>query len=770
MTKAVSAGRPLRFFRPETPAEVGPSVNIRRFHDINLKWKLLVPFLSLALTGTLALFVVSYRFQDSLIHVNEATRLRNQYRFFLNDIEVKRDMAMSLAWAVARNPEVAEAFARRDRQRLLTLLMPVYDTLHTDYGVKQFHFHVPPAASFLRLHAPEQYGDELESYRFTINKARTTGRGVGGIEKGVFGFGIRSVVPVFYREAQVGTVEIGLSLEQPLLEEFKRHFGADLLLYMVDDAQAPVPPVYAATMDRGLLSAEFFGRVRGSGEEILVSGRLGERNMASIAGPVRDFSGRIVAVVEISVDRRPTLALLKRYGMIALLVGAVALTLSVIFVWSVSVIFTGRINEVVKGAEDIASGRRDTGILVESGDELGEMARSINRMLVSLETSRDQLCEYSHNLEDMVEQRTRSLRESEQTYRTLVENVPLIVYMISAEGRVVFLNRAVELMLGATPEELSGHHRLWDLYIHPDDRPRVVSMRHECLREGKDLHVDYRMIHKDRHTVYGVDHAVAVYDEHRRLVRMDGIVVDVTTQKELQEKILQSEELETLSQISARLAHEVRNPLTAIGGLTRRLLKSFEGDDPRTQKGEMIVEQVEKLERILKMMLAYIGPRQLNLAPVDLNQIVRRSVESVEQEFAHRDFTIKAYLDEGLGRIWLDSEQIEKVLTNLMENAFHRMGRQGRLKVATREIGEHATVTLSYQVPFISDDDIKDFFYPFAVAYPFAKGRENGDIMDVPIAKVVIHNHGGIINVSKEEGNIVWIDISFPLSSAPPAT
>ena len=85
------------------------------------------------------------------------------------------------------------------------------------------------------------------------------------------------------------------------------------------------------------------------------------------------------------------------------------------------------------------------------------------------------------------------------------------------------------------------------------------------------------------------------------------------------------------------------------------------------------------------------------------------------------------------------------------------------MNVSTRKIGEHANITLSYRVPFISDDDIKDFFYPFSVAYPFAKGATNGDIMDVPIAKVVIHNHGGIINVGKEDKNLVWIDISLPL-------
>jgi PAS domain S-box-containing protein len=735
-------------------------------HDISLKWKLIIPFFFLALMGTLSLFAVSYRFQDSLINVNEAKRLENQYRFFLNDIESKKNMALSLAYSVAENGEVAAAFAARDRDRLLALLLPVYETLHKDFGVKQMHFHVPPATSFLRLHALAQSGDEMQSYRHTINMARESGTGVGGIEKGLTGFSIRGVVPVFHAGSQVGTFEIGLSLEQPLLDEFKKNYGIDLLLYMADET-AKTPAIFAATMPEGLLTAETFRRCYENGEVVLWTGKVRDRQLASIAGPLRDFSQRIVSVTEISVDREPTLALLKQYGTIAMGIGAVALIFSLLFVWFISVIFVKRIREVMQASEEIAAGRRETMIPEESADELGTMARSINRMLASLEASRKRLRNYSQNLEVMVEQRTRFLRESEKTYRTLVENVPMIVYMISADGTVVFLNRSVEQMLGIAPEKLNGHHSQWDRHIHPDDSDRVIARRTECLREGKDLHIDYRMIHTDRHVVYGVDHAVAVFDDDHEFIRMDGIVIDVTTQKELQERILQSEELETLSQVSARMAHELRNPLTAIGGLTRRLIKTFDHADPRSKKGELIVEQVEKLERILLMMLAYIGPQSVHLQAGDLNSVVAASVDTVRTEYPGKDFSVSATLDETIPPLQLDPVKFKTVLVNLMEKGFHRMGQKGEIKLATRKIGEHATITLSYRVPFISDDDIKDFFYPFAVAYPFPKGITNGDVMDVPIAKVLIHKHGGIINVSKEDTNLVWIDISLPLKLEP---
>jgi len=123
-------------------------LDLRRLNDISLKWKLIIPFLFLAAVGAASLFLISYRFQASLIHVNEEQRLRNLYQVFLNDIEIKKNMALSLASLVAQNPDVAEALARKDREQLIRLLHPSYKTLERDFGVRQFHFHLPPATSF----------------------------------------------------------------------------------------------------------------------------------------------------------------------------------------------------------------------------------------------------------------------------------------------------------------------------------------------------------------------------------------------------------------------------------------------------------------------------------------------------------------------------------------------------------------------------------------------------------------------------------------------
>ena len=740
-------------------------LNLRKFNNISLKWKLIIPFLFLTVMGATSLFVVSYKFQDSLTHVNEEKRLRNLYHFFLNDIDFKKNMAMSLATLVAQDCDVAEAFAQRDRDRLIELLKPAYDALHKDFNVQQFHFHTEHATSFLRLHALDNLeccGEVMESFRQDITEAFETCRGCGGVELGTFGLSIRSVVPVFYEEKIVGTLEIGLSIEEPFLENFKSHYGADVFLYVEEEPDTCKLKVLASTLANVDLQPDLLHRCFASGEQLLNTGKVDGRDMVMIAGPIYDFSSDIRAVVEIIVDRSPTQALLKHYAVIAAAIALIGLVLSISFVWFVSGFFCKRIGEVVKGAQEIATGSRKQ-IEVKSHDELGWMALAINQMLTSLEVSRNKLSEYARDLEVMVDERTKSLKESETTYRTLIENIPITIYMTMADGTTVFLNEYVEQMLDMSPRELSGNHQIWETYIHPRDRDMVSACREDALKNGKDFHVDYRMINNDGHIVYAADHAVAVFDENDALLRMDGIIVDISVHKQLHEERLQAEELETLSQISSRLAHELRNPLTSIGGLTRRLLKSFDADDPRRKKSGLIIGQVEKLEKILQMILTYLGPQTIALEVAKLNAVVTEAVERTNENLGSKNFSIKLSLDETIGDLELDLKQFTNCLISLMENAFYRMNQIGELNVSTKRIGEHATVTLCYKVPYITDDDINDFFYPFTVTYPFKDRGVHEDIMDVPICKRIVHNHCGIITVSKEDKNNLWIDISLPL-------
>lgn len=741
-------------------------MNLQSLKDIGLKWKLIIPFLFLAAMGATALFLVSYRFQSRLIHLDEEERLRNLYQVFLNDIEFKKNMALSLAYLTAGNPEVAQALARQDRERLKALTLPVFSTLFNDFGVRQFHFHLPPAVSFLRLHALSRYGDDLGPYRPTIRRAMETGKGVGGIEIGATGLSIRSVAPIFHDRRLVGTVEVGLSLGKPLLEEFKKFYGVEIALYLTPSSKNEVSRLFAATFNPSPPPAEIFRKILRTDAIEVLPETIGKRQTAVIYGPLKDFSGRTIGAVQIVVDRGPTLQLLQRYALTAAVIGLLGLLVSVVFVWVVAVLYTHRIQELVRGAEAIAAGRRDIRLPVKSGDELDIMARAINRMLTSLDASELKLKEYARNLEEIVEQRTRSLRESERTYRTLVENVPLIVYMIGSDGSTLFLNRATEQIFGLPPEALNGPWEKWACYIHPEDRDRVLEERRKSLEGRYGLNIEYRVLRQDGQVVYCFDQAVPVTDERKESFRLDGILIDVTAQKELQEKSLQAQELETLRQISRRLAHELRNPLTSIGGLARRLSASFPSEDSRAEKGRLIFQEVRKVEKILNAMLAFIAPQEVVLKPCPLNPLVARATEEIRKNFPGPDIALSLTLDPELGEVLLDEDLFEQALITLLKNAQERMDRPGILEVSTRKNRGKAILQIRFPISRLTQEDLDHYFFPFLQDRPTHGGKGLADLPDVSLSRMIIFQHGGNIQIGQEEGNRLHLIIHLPLPTA----
>ncbi|MFP3870695.1 MAG: cache domain-containing protein, partial [Syntrophobacteria bacterium] len=187
-------------------------MSLRRIHDISLKWKLVIPFLFLSFVGTTSLILWSFHTHNRLIETQEKKKLYDYYRAFSDQVEDRKRSALSLAYQVAQSPEVQKAFALRDRQALIDLLLPAYQVLKREFDVKQFHFHVKPATSFLRLHRIDQSGEHMAAFRQTINQVEETGKGIAGLEWGVAGFGVRGVVPVYYQDECIGTFEVGYSV------------------------------------------------------------------------------------------------------------------------------------------------------------------------------------------------------------------------------------------------------------------------------------------------------------------------------------------------------------------------------------------------------------------------------------------------------------------------------------------------------------------------------------------------------------------------------
>ncbi|MEJ2364551.1 MAG: cache domain-containing protein [Deltaproteobacteria bacterium] len=679
---------------------------LKGVHDISLKWKLLIPFLFLSFVGTTSLILLGLNSQKRLIESQEKNKLHDYYRAFSDEIEDRQRSALSLAYLVAKSPTVQEAFARRDTKALVELLSPSYEVLQDKFDVKQFHFHTKPATSFLRLHRIYQSGEAMASFRHTITKVEETGKGIAGLERGSTGFGVRGVVPVFYQNEFIGTFEIGYSIERPFLDSLKRRYDMDLALLIKLHGTTGFYTLAASSESLPIASDEISDRVfQTQNPQILIS-PPDAPGLALFLGPLKDFAGKSIGVVEISLDRSATLVKLaeNKIQMFAVMAAALLFS-SIIIIWVVT-LFLRPVREIVAAAREIAAGER------------------IRRM------------------------------EEKEKYETLVENAPLVVYRIEPDGTTVYVNKVVEEILGYPPTEVIADREFWTRIAHPGDQQHVTRQLRASLAEGREFLLEYRGNHKDGHEVFLLNHAIPLTDGEGRVQAVDGIVVDVSERQRLQEQIIQTEELKTLSNVSARLAHEIRNPLTSAGGFARRLLQEMDEDNPHRKKVEIIVHEVQRLEQILKMILSYIRPVLLEFSEVDLNVLLQEAIKESAEKFESRGIEVEAELDARLPFILADPSQMRRALETILRQACKHMAERSRLRVATIRNGK-AVVQLSYPGLHLADDDMEHFFYPFL---PGELGEAD---LELPMTKVVIHKHGGIINVSRDDDNQVMIAITF---------
>jgi PAS domain S-box-containing protein len=732
---------------------------LHRLASVSLKWKLAVPFLMLSFIGTVLLVYVGLESQWDLIQTQEKRQMQLYYKEFLDEIEQKKNSALALAGTIAQTRSVQDAFFARDRLKLIGLLHPVFLTLRDQFGVTYFHFHTPPANSFLRLHRLYHFGDQMASYRKTILQVVRTKKPVAGLELGVTGYGLRGVYPIFINNELIGTVEIGYAFGEAFFQKFKARLGLEFSISMLDrrekldllyttEKKGPARPMFH-------LEQAF----RSDRPEILISPPKFE-DRSILLGRILDFSGKPVGVVEIRANRAGIIQRLKFARDMMVGVGIVGIILSFICVLWVSARFLRPIRKIIFQAREIAEGKRQELLEASSMDEVGVLINAVNSLLEALTRSRGQLEYHAAMLEVRVRERTADLIESEEKYRTLVENVPLIVYRLQVDGRVVFINQFVEEVFGYSSIEIFRNPHLWPGRILEEDQPKVEELRKQCFEEGKEFVVEYRIRNKNGHVVYLMDHAIPFHGPNGEVTGVDGIIMDVTGRVKLQEKIIRAEELKTLSEVSARLAHEIRNPLVSAGGFARRLMESLSPDDPNRYKVEIIVKEMSRLELILRMVLTYIQPLEMEPVLTEIGGVIETVLENLHGDMNTRQVTVKKEMEPGLPLILVDPTYIGRIFDTLLKNAISQMPEAGALHLATSRLDDTVQVTIRYPVEHMSQDDVDHFFFPFAMP------KLQAVAADLPLSRIILHKLGGDVGVNMEGPGILRIRIVLPAGAA----
>ena len=348
---------------------------------------------------------------NRLIEQAEKRELQGLYGATRAQLQTQTFFAEAMSALVANQPQVQALFAEGDRDGLSAQFKPAFDRLKQDYGVAQFQFHTAPATSFLRLHKPEQFGDDLSQLRPTIVETNRRQVPVRGLDGGVAGIGIRGLSPIHYQGRHLGSVEFGLNLAQDFVERFSTEFGVDIAIHLLKGNQVET---LASTINSKSLVNTDTVRAAWQGQEVLGRPTVGDTPYAILVNNLDDFAGQPIAVVEIAMDRSFYAQSMSETRRFVLLLAVIAIVIALVVAYLLAQSIVKPLRETVANLHDIADGEGDlTQRLDESGsDELSELAKAYNVFVGKIQDLIRQVSDATHQLAASTEELSHIAQES----------------------------------------------------------------------------------------------------------------------------------------------------------------------------------------------------------------------------------------------------------------------------------------------------------------------------------------------------------------------
>ncbi len=229
--------------------------------------------------------------------------------------------------------------------------------------------------------------------------------------------------------------------------------------------------------------------------------------------------------------------------------------------------------------------------------------------------------------------------------------------------------------------------------------------------------------------------------------------------KESRDKLLRSEKLSAVGEVAAHVAHEIRNPLVCIGGFTRALLRDAATDERTRTRLEIILDEVERLERYLRDTLTFIRPNVPEFQRIDPNQLVAETIQMLEPEIDRERFEVRLQLLADPPRIEIDPDQIRQVLLNIFRNAFEAMPDGGRLTISSRLDDSYFTLSVADTGVGIDQQTMEKLFTAFFTT------KSTGSGLGLAISSQIINNHRGTIGLSSRPGEGTVFHITLPVDA-----
>ncbi|HST53840.1 MAG TPA: PAS domain S-box protein [Pyrinomonadaceae bacterium] len=375
----------------------------------------------------------------------------------------------------------------------------------------------------------------------------------------------------------------------------------------------------------------------------------------------------------------------------------------------------------------------------------------------------------------------RELRESEERYRSLLENANDIIYSHDLEGNYLTINRACENVTGYTREEILGGLKISQV-VAPEHLDLARRMMEQKLRDLSPTVYAVDIITKDgRRLTLEVSTRISYRDGQP--VAVEGIARDVTERKRIEaerahlyERAVsarhEAEEANRLKdEFLATLSHELRTPLTSILGWAH-MLDGGSLDEATTRNAVRVIRrnaehQQQLVDDILDASRIITGKLKVEIGPMRLMPVVDGAIEAVGPAAAAKGVEIACAFDPGAEVISGDAHRLQQVVWNLLSNAVKFTPAGGRVKVSVERLPAHVRIAVSDTGEGVAPDFLPHVFERFRQADGSTTRRHGGLGLGLSIVRYLVEAHGGTVHVySAGRGQGATFAVDIPASGA----
>lgn len=359
------------------------------------------------------------------------------------------------------------------------------------------------------------------------------------------------------------------------------------------------------------------------------------------------------------------------------------------------------------------------------------------------------------------------IKESEEKYRNLVEDIEDVIFRLDKKGRYLFLNSALKNVTGYTLQEFYKNPSIATEMIHKHDGELVKDTIRKViegeLKVSKDL--EYRIYCKNGEELWVSQNTYPIKNKKGNIVGIEGIMRDITNSKKIEEQIRRSERLASIGELAASIAHEIRNPLGAISNSVCMLKRdlSLKGDDQKLF--EMVVEETDRLNSIITNFLTFAHPAAYHFVRSNILEIIDETLFLLEQDARfHDEIKIVKIYGNDIPMIYVDRNWIRKVFWNLFVNSIDAMPRGGKIFVRVRKLKipdkNEIEIVIADTGLGISPEIIRKIFEPF-----FTTKKSKGTGLGLSIVHRIVDNHGGVIDVKSKPNKGTIFTIRLPVKN-----